>query len=322
MRILVIGGAGFLGSHLVERLLAENHSVDVVDDLSSGSLANLATARQVSGDLKFHHLDACSDDLLSLVSMREPAVVVHLAGLVPGRCTPAGLGRAVHSTANVLEAARMHGVGRVVTAIPGAAFYGEVPARELPVKEGRTPTDRGPVGVVAQAMVDLMAVYRSQHAIEFTALALGAVYGPRQRPDGGVVAAFADALLSDTSPTIHGDGRQRRDFVYIDDAVDALARAIHRGSGLVINVGTGVATSVGDVWTMLAGAGSAGAAVAAVAAATVTGDPARVGVARNALSGTRARIHLAWAPWTSLDEGITQLRRQLGLDAGPAERTS
>ena len=308
MRILVIGGAGFLGSHLVERLLAEDHTVDVVDDLSSGSLANLAAARQANGELKFHHLDVCGDDLHSLVSIREPAVIVHLAALVPGRCTPAALGRAVHSTANILESARLHGVGRVVAAIPGSAFYGEVPARELPAKETRLPTDRDRVGVVANAVVELMAASRAQYAVEFTALALGTVYGPRQRPDGGVVAAFAEALLSDTSPTIHGDGRQRRDFVYIDDAVDALARAVHRGSGLVINVGTGIATRVLDVWTMLAGDR---------APVPLAGDPALVGVTRCALSATRARIHLGWAPWTSLDDGIAQLRLQLGLDDGP-----
>lgn len=309
MRVLVVGGAGFLGSHLAERLLAESHTVDVVDDLSSGSLANLAAARTVpTGEFKFHHLDLCSDEFLSLVSMREPEVIVHLGALPPGRCTPAALGRAIQGTLQILDASRSHGVGRVVVAVPATALYGEVPARELPVKEGRQPSRRTPVGIVAQAMVELLADARESHSIEFSALALGTVYGPRQRSDGGVVGAFSRALVEGSAPTVHGDGRQRRDFVFVDDAVDALARAVHRGSGLVINVGTGTGTSVLDLWATLAGLG---------ARPPLAGDPSRVGVRRAALSATRARIHLAWAPWTSLDDGLAQLRRHLGI-ADPA----
>jgi UDP-glucose 4-epimerase len=194
-----------------------------------------------------------------------------------------------------LEAARRHEVGKVVVALPATSLYGHPGARELPLKEGVL-SPRGVRGVIARAIVDLLEVYRERFAVEFTALAMGSVYGPRQRADGGVVAAFKARALAGEPATIHGDGRQTRDFVFVDDAVDALVRAGHRGSGLVINVGTGVQTSIRDLWAALGGR---------VAASTAPARPDDV--ARFALSPVRARIHLSWSPWTTLDAGLRQL---------------
>lgn len=291
---MVVGGAGFIGSHLVDRLLAEGAAVDVVDDLSTGSLANLAEARAVGGHLKIHHLDARSDELAALVALRRPEVMYHLAWMPPGVGGHATLAAAVASTLSLLEAARRNGVTKVVTTLPAAALYGEVPPRDLPVKEGRPWEPLGPRGIVARAVADLFVSYRERHALEYTALALANAYGPRQRADGGVVAAFETALAAGSPVTLHGDGRQTRDFVYIDDAVDALARAATRGGGLVVNVGTGVATPVRDLLSLLGGRG--------VATTQVPRTPDDVD--RCALSVVRARIHLAWAPWTELADGL------------------
>ncbi len=303
---MVVGGAGFLGSHLVDRLLAEQHVVDVVDDLSTGSLANLADARALGGDLKIHHLDAGAPELDALVALREPEVVVHLATLVPG--VAASLGASVPHLLNVLGAAQRHQVDKVVCALPADALYGEVPARDLPVKEGRLAEANGTAtggatsvdGVIARTLADLLAVYRQRDALEFTALAMTEVYGPRQRPDGGIVGRLAAALASGEPAELPGDGRQARDFLYVDDAVDALVRATRRGSGLVVNVGTGRLTTVREVWSMLAGPDAAPPRVVPAAATDE--------VARFAVSPTRARIHLAWAPWTSLEVGLRGLR--------------
>ena len=301
----MVGGAGFLGSHLVDRLLAEQHTVDVVDDLSTGSLANLASARASgartgeAGMLKIHHLDACATEFASLVSMREPQVVFHLGWLPAGRTDSATLARGVQSTLILLDAARATGVGKVVTCLPAAALYGEVPVRELPVKEGRPWAPLGATGVIAQAVVELLRVHRERHGVEFTALAMTNVYGPRQRPEGGVVAAFAAALASGEPPTIHGDGRQTRDFLFVDDAVDALVRTASRGSGLVMNIGTGTHTAIRDLWALMAGPD---------AAPPKPGRPREPeDVGRFAVSPTRARIHLSWAPWTPLETGVRAL---------------
>lgn len=297
--MLVVGGAGFIGSHLVDRLLAEGHAVDVVDDLTTGSLANLAEARAaaVDGAFKFHNLDAAAGPLRELAAMRRPDVVFHLAALAPGAdAGPAALA----TTLAVLDAARDAGVGKVVAALPASALYGDVSPRDLPLKEDRGFTPATVTGVVARAIADLLDVYRSAYAVEFTALALANVYGPRQRPRDGVVPAFVAAAADGDAPTFHGDGRQTRDFLFIDDAVDAFVRAAQRGSGLVVNVGTGVQTSIRDLWEKIGGAGRA----APVTAAGRAGD-----VPRSSLSAVRARIHLAWEPWTTLDQGLRSLHR-------------
>ncbi len=300
MNVLVVGGAGFIGSHLVERLLAEGHTVDVVDLLSSGSLANLANSRSLGGDLKIHTLDAGAEEFQALVTMRRPAVIYHLGVLAPGVPAEICAGDAMRTTLAVLEAARLVGDVKVVMALCALTLYGDVPSKDQPVKESQPWNPVGVHGVVTRAVAELLTVYREEHAVEFTALALSNVYGPRQRPDAGVVAAFDKALRDGGTPILHGDGRQTRDFLYIDDAVDALVRAALKGSGLIVNVGTGVATSIRDLWALMAGPDGRQPAT----------SPRRAhDVSRFAVAPTRARIHLAWAPWTELGVGLRGVGR-------------
>ncbi len=296
--MLVVGGAGFVGSHLVDRLLAEGHAVDVVDDLSTGSLANLADARvnATDGQFKFHHLDAASTNLGELIALRRPEIVFQLAALTHDGRPPA---TSIAVTVALLDAARDAQVSKVVCALPAIALYGDVSPRELPVKEDHGWMPLTVTGVMARAVADLYGVYRSSHDVEFTALALANLYGSRQRPADGVVASFVDAAHAGTPAVLDGDGRQTRDFVFIDDAVDAFVRAAQRGSGLVVNIGTGVQTQIRDLWKLVAGPG---------------GPPAKHGprrdgeIARFAVSAVRARIHLAWEPWTTLEQGVRSLR--------------
>ena len=307
MNVVVIGGAGFIGSHLVDRLLAEEHTVDVIDNLTVGSLANLAAARASGGALRIHHLDADSTEAESSIGSRRPDVIFHLALLPRHTADAPAQGEAFRSALATLEAACRHGVPKVVVALPASAIYGHPASKALPVKdcEPSQLEARGVRGVVATAIIDLLVSYRDLHAIEFTALALGSVYGPRQRPTGGVVAAFLDAAANGRAPVIHGDGRQTRDLVFIDDVVDALVRSASRGSGLVINVGTGDQTSIADLWTHVAGA------VAGADALVPTHGPARLhDVQRFAVAPVRARIHLGWSPWTDLADGLARLTEQ------------
>lgn len=298
MNVVVVGGAGFIGSHLVERLIADGAAVDVVDDLSQGGLGNLAEARAMAGALKIHHLDAGTDEFASLVGMRTPDVLYHLAAIPRPASTPIALADSFRLTMSVVEAARLHSVDKIVVALPASALYGRPASRDLPLKEQEL-EPRGARGVIARATVDLLAAYREHEALEFTALALANVYGPRQRPDGGVVAALRHAVDERRTPTLTGDGRQTRDFVFIDDAVDALAKAGSRGSGLVVNVGTGEQTSINALWESVAGP-DAPEPDYVPASATEIG--------RFAVSPVRARIHLSWSPWTSLADGLARTR--------------
>ncbi len=301
MNVVVMGGAGFIGSHLVDRLLAEGHAVDVIDDLSTGTLGNLADARAAGGELKIHHLDAASADADSLLGMRRPDLVYQLSLLPRNDRSAVAQGRGFTSALVLLDSARRHGIDKVVVALPASALYGQPAVSSLPAKEGEL-TPRGVRGVVARAIVDLLVTHREHDMIEFSALALASVYGPRQRADGGVVAAFHAASVSGAAPTLEGDGRQTRDFVYIDDVVDALVRAADRGSGLVINVGTGAQTSIRDLWQLVSG----GQGVEPVRVRPRPDD-----LARFAVSPVRARIHLGWSPWTGLDEGLRHLRAEV-----------
>jgi UDP-glucose 4-epimerase len=309
MRALVTGGAGFIGSTLVDRLLAEGHAVDVVDDLSTGSLANLGEARSdPSNDLTFHRIDIRDEALVSLVERRRPEVVFHLAAQADVRVSverPAFDAEVnVVGTLHVLEGARRAGSRKVVFAASGGTLYGEVDPADLPVKESHPQVPLSPYGVSKKAAVDYLLAYRELHAIEFTALALANVYGPRQDPHGeaGVVAIFAGRLLAGEPCTIFGDGRQTRDFVYVDDVVDAFVRAADRGGGLLLNVGTGQETSVNALYATLVDA-------LGVPAVPVHAPPRSGELARSALDPGRAAIHLGWKPWTTLEEGCAAVLR-------------
>lgn len=296
---MICGGAGFIGSSLVDRFMAEGHEVDVVDDLSSGSLANLAEARNASGRFKFQNISVLSSEFAELVALRRPSVIVNLAVFSPAQGHLSGAMASLQASVAVLEAARLAGVSKVITGVPAALLYGEVSARDLPIKEGHINDSRTSEEVLARAATDVHGVYRDRHGVEFTVLAMANVYGVRQRAEDGVVAAFADALANGRAPIVHGNGKQVRDFVHVDDTVDAIARSLDRAGGLVINVGTGVATSIIDLWSVMGGVSSP---VPRTSAARPND------VVRLSLSPVRARIQLGWSPFTPLAEGLTTLR--------------
>jgi UDP-glucose 4-epimerase len=307
MRALVTGGAGFIGSNLVDRLLAEGHEVDVLDDLSSGTLANLADARaDRTNRLTFHQIDIRDPQLVDLIGRRSPEVVYHLAAQMDVRVSvarPAFDAEVnVVGLINVLEGARVAGARKVVFASSGGTIYGDVAPADLPAKESHPQVPLSPYGVTKRVALDYLNVYRELYGLEFTALALGNVYGPRQDPHGeaGVVAIFAGRLLADEPCTIFGDGSQTRDYVYVDDVVDAFVRSTSKGGGLLVNVGTGVETSVNDLYTALARAAGVDRPAAMA--------PARAGeLQRSSLDPGRAAIHLGWKPWTTVDDGAAKV---------------
>lgn len=307
MKALVTGGAGFIGSTLVDRLLAEGHQVDVVDNLSSGNLANLADARASAGhEVNFHQIDIRDEGLGELMARQAPEVVFHLAAQADVRVSVArpvfDAEVNVVGSLNVLEGARAAGARKVVFASSGGTIYGEPDPSELPVKESHPQQPLSPYGVAKKVVGDYLYAYRALHDLEYTALALANVYGPRQDPHGeaGVVAIFTGRLLAGEPCTIFGSGDQTRDFVYVDDVVDAFVRAADRGSGLLANIGTGREVSVNELYTTMAAA--AGVPDPALRA------PARAGeLDRSALDPGRAELHLGWKPWTTLEAGTQQV---------------
>ncbi|MFZ0666101.1 MAG: GDP-mannose 4,6-dehydratase [Acidimicrobiales bacterium] len=301
---MVTGGAGFIGSNLVDRLLVEGHHVDVVDDLSTGRLNNLAEARTAPGGaFSFHQLDVRSPDLVELVSRRRPEVIFHLAAQADVRVS---VNRPVFDaevnilgTLRLLEGARMAGSRRVVFAASGGTLYGEPDAEDLPVKETMPQRPLSPYGVSKKSAIDYLVCYRELHSLEFCALALANIYGPRQDPHGeaGVVAIFANRMLEGKPVTIFGDGGQTRDFLFVDDAVDAFVRAADKGGGLVLNIGTGQELSVNELYDVMAERLGSDQAPVFV--------PERPGeIRRNALDPERAAIHLGWRPFTPIRQGI------------------
>lgn len=306
MRTLVTGGAGFIGSNLVDRLLAEGHEVDVVDNLAAGSIANISEARASGGVFRFHNLDICDEEIADVVANRHPEVIFHLAaqaGVGPSVTDPLHDAQVnVIGTVRLLEAARASRVRKIVYAASGGTIYGNVDPADLPVGEHAPHGPLSPYGVSKKAGLDYLVAYRELHGLEFTALALANVYGPRQNPHGeaGVVAIFAANLVAGRTCRVFGDGKDTRDYVFVDDVVDAFARAAKRGGGLVLNVGTGKETSTLEVYDQLA-------LLAGTTAPPKHVSPRAGDVRRSSLDPDRAGIHLGWKPWTTLAEGMSRV---------------
>jgi UDP-glucose 4-epimerase len=304
MRVMVTGGAGFLGSNLVDRLLAEGHKVDVVDDLSSGRLVNLSDARSTRGQaFSFHQLDVRSPELVELIGRKRPEVVFHLAAQSSVKVS---VDRPVFDaevnvlgTLRVLEGARAGGTERIVYAASGGTLYGAPDPAELPLPETTAHGPLSPYGVSKKSAIDYLIAFKELYSIEFCALALANIYGPRQDPHGeaGVVAIFAALMLAGKPVTIYGDGEQTRDFVYVDDTVDAFVRAVDRGEGLVINVGTGTEVTINELCSVMSGLSRDDKPP--VHAAERQGDIKRI-----SLDPRRALAELGWSPFTPLDSGI------------------
>jgi UDP-glucose 4-epimerase len=301
--VLVTGGAGFIGSHLADRLLAEGHRVISVDDLTTGHIANLSEARGYGKEFTFFNMDVRAEGLLPLFERHRPEVVFHLAaqaGVRPSLNDPAKDASVnITGTLNVLDCAVHTGVKKVVYAASGGTIYGE--PKRIPVKEsaaqGSHPSS--PYGISKKVVVDYLGYYQRYRGLDYTALALGNVYGPRQDPHGaaGVVAIFASKMLSGEACTIFGDGNQTRDYVFIDDVVHGFVRAIERGSGKLVNVGTGLETSVNGLYKQLA------------ATIGYTGEPGTGPLPpgelrRIALDISLAPSAIGWKPWTHLEDGL------------------
>lgn len=297
MKIVVTGGAGFIGSHITDAYVAEGHQVFIVDDLSSGERRNL------NPQADFHMMDLLDPALPSLLSKISPDVVNHHAAqmdvrrsvedpLFDARINVLGL---IH----LLEGCKRVGVKKVIYASSGGAIYGEQDLFPTPEEHPKRP--ESPYGVSKLTGEYYLNYYQSAFGISPVSLRYGNVYGPRQRADGeaGVIAIFIRHLLDDAAPKINGDGKQTRDYVYVGDVVAANLRALESSYTGAVNIGTGCETDVLELFQLLCERiGSKAVAVHA---------PAKIGEQRRScLDISRAQERLGWSPRTPLSEGMDQ----------------
>jgi UDP-glucose 4-epimerase len=293
MRVLVTGGAGFIGSHIVAVLRGDANGVIVLDDLSTGSTSNLPD------DVTFVHHDLTATDTSELIERLRPDAIVHAAAQVSvsrSADDPAGDARTnVVGTVRLLEGARMAGTRTVVYVTTGGALYGE--PRYLPCDEDHPIDPISPYGLskwVGERYLPLL-VPGARRVV----LRLANVFGPRQNAEGeaGVVSIFASRMLSDSPVEIHGDGAQTRDFVYVEDVAAAVARSLGADRDLTLNIGSGTGLSVGELYALIRDlTGYTGRA-------TYTA-PRPADVRHSVLDVHRAHDAIGWSPRVDLRDGL------------------
>lgn len=292
---LVTGGAGFIGSHIVDALIKKNYRVVVVDDLSTGDTS------RVHPKAEFAHMsitDAAFADLLKEVA---PEVVFHAAAQVNVRTSvldPMTDARVnVLGTLNIVQHAKEAGVERIVFSSSGGAMFSD--AVRPPYAESQTPAPVSPYGISKLAGEEYLAFAQAAYGIKTVVLRYANVYGPRQDAKGeaGVISIFGKQLLANAPVMINGTGKQTRDFVFVTDVVKANMLALKPNAHGVYHIGTGVETSVNSLCTMMK--------KTARSTSIITHGPAQAGeVRRSALVSKRAKKELGWVPKTSLEQGI------------------
>ena len=300
MRALVTGGAGFIGSNLVDALVERGDDVVVMDNVSTGKRDNLTQA--LGSGAEFHEVDIRDAEAVSdVIRQSRPDTIFHLAAQIDVRksvADPANDARInVEGTVNVLRAAQQNRTKRVVNTSTGGAIYGE--GRVLPAPEDHPVAPEAPYGLSKFCAEQYCELFRRLHGLNTVSLRYGNVFGPRQDPLGeaGVIAIFCGALLENRTPKIFGNGEQTRDYVYVGDVVEANLRAAESEAGGAINIGRGVETSVLDIVNALARHSDNGF--------RPEHAPERPGEVQHIyLDTSRAREELGWQAQVDLDEGL------------------
>jgi UDP-glucose 4-epimerase len=295
VKVLVTGGAGFIASHISDAYIAAGHEVVIVDDLSSGKRANLPAAA------KFYHADIRTPEAREIIRNERPQVVSHHAAQMDVRRSVAD--PAFDATVNVLgminmlEGAREVGVEKVLFASSGGATYGE--QSQFPAPETHPHEPLSPYGITKATGEHYLFYYHAVYGMPYVALRYANVYGPRQDPHGeaGVVAIFTERLLAGQAPTINGDGKQTRDYVFVGDVVRANLAALEKPFVGPLNIGTGIETDVNTLYAHLR--------VLTGSPHPAQHGPAKAGEQRRSVIAIeRAAEVLGWKPEIPLEEGL------------------
>jgi len=309
MRILVTGGAGFIGSHLADAFLNRGDDVLVVDDLSAGRTARVDSRASLE---RLSVTEAAS--LAYVVETWQPELICHLAAQIDVRTSVNAPAKDtqinVVGTVNVLEAARATGA-RVLFASSGGALYGR--NAPIPSSEDILPLPESPYGIAKYCAEQYIGLYNRLHGTRHSIMRLANVYGPRQDPggDAGVIPIFCGSALAKESPTVYGDGTQTRDYVYVRDAVNAFVAAADAGRPGTWNVGTGVEITVLDLVSIISG-------IAGYPVVPQFGPPRTGELSRSAVANGRVERDLGWRAQTGLAQGVANVYKW--IESGARDR--
>jgi len=296
-KILVTGGAGFIGSHLTDKLLQKGHKVLIIDNLSTGF------KHHINHKAKFYQMDIRSVAIDKIIEKERPLVAYHLAAQVDVRKSLEDPNLDVEinisGSINLLRSCIKHKVQKVIFASTGGAIYGE--QEYFPADEKHPAFPVSPYGVAKLTVEKYLHCFKENFGLGHTCLRLANVYGPRQNPKGdqGVVAIFCGKLLNGEQVTIYGDGKQTRDYVYIDDVVNAFVSALDYSKSEVFNIGTSVETNVNQLYEILAGKVGSNS--------NKTYGPERLGEQkRSVIDFAKAKKELNWEPEVNLEQGLSK----------------
>ncbi len=297
MNVLVTGGAGFIGSHVVDRLVQEGYQVSVIDNLCTGKRKN------VNKKAKLYKMDIQSRSIDRVLRAQRPTTIIHLAAQMNVRLSTEDptfdASVNILGTINLLEHAIQHGVRKITFASSGGAVYGE--QEVFPASESHRTDPLSPYGISKLAGEKYLAYYAHEQGIRYVALRFGNVYGPRQEPEGeaGVIAIFAKKMLKGEQPMINGTGKQTRDFVYVDDVVESVMATLKPETQGIYNVGTGQETTVNECYALLK-------KFTKSECKDLYGPAKKGEQLRSVLDVTKLREEFGWDAHVSLSDGLSQ----------------
>ncbi|MDP2641146.1 MAG: NAD-dependent epimerase/dehydratase family protein [Candidatus Yanofskybacteria bacterium] len=313
MRILITGGAGFIGSHVVDLLIQKGYSVAIVDNLSTGK------KRNINPRARFYKLDIKSPKLKEVFKKEKPKAVFHFAAQISVRKSThdpiADAKENILGSLNVLENCVKHKVKKIIFTSTGGAMYGD--AKVIPTPETYPTRPVSPYGVAKLTVEHYLHYYHKIYGLSYVALRLANVYGPRQDPFGeaGVVAIFTNALLIGKRPIIYGTGKQTRDFVFVGDVAEAVSKALHRKTDGIFNIGTGRETSVQELFSALK--------KITASKQEVRRGPDRLGEQeRSCLECGEAENVLGWNPQNPLEQGLRETVDFMRIQSSSMRRES
>lgn len=296
MKYLITGGAGFIGSHLVDKLIKDGNDVVVIDNLSTGKRENL-NSKSI-----FYEVDIQSSEISEIFEKEKPEKVFHFAAQIDIRKSveePMFSAKTnILGTLNILENCKKSGVKKVIFSSTGGAIYGE--AKTIPTPENYTCMPLSPYGIEKLMVEYYLNFYKKEYDLAHLILRFANVYGPRQNSKGeaGVISIFCDKLLSGEQPVINGDGKQTRDFVFIDDVVGAIVLAVEKEGGEeIFNIGTGEETDVNIIFQKIK-------ELLNIVKNEVHGPEKEGEQKRSCLDFTKAKKVLGWEPQHNIDEGL------------------